>query len=187
MKIKILLIAALLALFSCKTNKDIKSDQVNSQTKSAMTADKPVKMGKTPDFDKVATLIEADDDIKTFDFERIFKEANQYFEAAKSWKKIKCVPKSAFICTKRECPQIKTIYKDAYLILDKKNDTIAVCRDKVCSYLNAKYDQTGVFVNAWVNAPTGMTVRVLGNSRYKQISMVGLDAYITNGECTPID
>jgi len=125
-------------------------------------------------------------DIKTFDFEQIFAEANQYYQDASDWKKIKCTPHSAFVCTKRECPKL-TIYKGAYMILDRENSTVALCRDKICSYLQAKFEQTGVFVNVQVREEMGMHVKILGNNRYTEISMVGLDAYMTNGVCEPFD
>lgn len=184
MKFKFLLIAAL--LFSCAPKNNAMTEFKVSpiENKKEKTVDaKDSKNKKLGSFDDLTTMVDTDTDFKTFDFERIFKEANKYFEAASSWKILKCTPKSAFICTKRECPKVKDVYKNAYLLLDKKNSTVAVCRAKVCSYLNARFEQTGVFINAWVNEPTGMTVRILGNSRYKQISMIGLDAYITNGEC----
>ncbi len=122
------------------------------------------------------------EEIKTFDFERIFAETEQYFEAAKSWKKLKCHAKSAFICTKRECPELKLI-KDSHIILDRKSEILSLCKEKSCRYYAADFMQTGVFVSIRVKNSEGIFIRVLGNSRFKEISMIGLDAYISNGEC----
>ena len=125
------------------------------------------------------------DDVKTFDFEKIFAEAEKYFKAAESWKKIKCNPVSGFVCTKRECPKLK-IVEESYMILDRKTNIISLCKNKICRYYPAEFLQTGVFINARVKNSDGLIIRVLGDSRFKEISMIGLDAYITNGNCTPI-
>ncbi len=125
------------------------------------------------------------DDVKTFDFKKIFEETEKYFQAAQTWKKIKCTPKTGFICTKRECPKVK-IVGASYMILDRKAETIALCKDKECRYFKGEFEQVGVFINAKVKNSDGLLVRVLGDSRFKEISMIGLDAYITNGECVPM-
>ncbi len=125
-------------------------------------------------------------DIKTFDFIRVLADADKYFEAADKWQKVKCAPVSGFVCSKRECPKVR-IAKDAYMILDKKSKTISLCRGKNCKYYPAEFEQTGIFINAKVVDSTGIYIRVLGDSRYKEISVVGLDAYITNGNCENLD
>lgn len=126
------------------------------------------------------------DDIKTFDFEKIFIEADQYFNAAQKWQKIKCKPVSGFVCTKKECPKLK-IAEDSHMILDKKNEVISLCKNKICRYYPAEFKQTGVFINAIVKDSQGLVIRVLGDSRYKEISMIGLDAYLTNGNCYNVE
>ncbi len=126
------------------------------------------------------------EDVSTFDFERIFVEADKYFNAAKNWQKIKCTPVSGFVCTKRECPKLK-IAEDSHMILDKKNEVISLCKNKICRYYPAEFEQTGVFINAKVKDSQGLIVRVLGDSRYKEISMIGLDAYLTNGNCKNVE
>lgn len=122
------------------------------------------------------------EDVKTFDFDRIFSETETYYQAAKSWEKIRCAAKSGFVCTKRECPKLKLV-DDAHIILDRKSEIISLCKDKVCKYYPATFEQTGVFVTVRVVESDGIFIRVLGDSRFKEISMVGLDAYISNGEC----
>jgi len=126
----------------------------------------------------------ADGEIKPFDFQKIYQEAEVYYKAAKSWEKLKCEPKSGFLCTKKECPKrdIK-----AYLILDKKAKTIARCEGETCETFPAEFKQTGVFFNVQTEGPIGTLVRILGNSRYKEITTVGLDAYIANGNCEVIN
>lgn len=123
-------------------------------------------------------------EIKTFDFERIFKETEKYFNAAKSWKKIKCYAKSGFVCTKYECPSLKLV-KNAHVILDRKSEIVSLCKDNVCRYYPAEFEQTGVFVTIRVKGSDGLLIKVLGDNRFKEISMVGLDAYISNGVCEP--
>lgn len=121
-------------------------------------------------------------DVKTFDFERIFKEADAYFDAAQKWKTVKCIPQSMFVCSKHECPKLKLTESSA-IIVDKENKTLALCRNKICQYYNAEFEQTGVFINVRVKDVNGIAIRILGDSRFKEIAIVGLDAYITNGEC----
>lgn len=125
-------------------------------------------------------------DIKTFDFERIFAETGKYFKAAKSWKKIKCYAKSGFVCTKHECPKLQLV-KDAHLVLDRESEILSLCKNKVCKYYQAEFKQTGVFVTIRVKDSDGIFIRVLGDSRFKEISMIGLDAYISNGVCEPAE
>ena len=125
------------------------------------------------------------DNIRTFDFERILKETQKYFEAASSWKKIKCTPKSVFVCTKRECPKIKG--DNTYTVIDKKNKAISICRSGNCKLFRAEINHVGVFHNVKVKDSDGVIIRILGDNRYKEITMLGLDAYISNGECEEYD
>jgi hypothetical protein len=126
-----------------------------------------------------------DDDasIKTFDFQKVFDEAERYFKASKAWKKLKCEPKSGFICTKKECAKRDSKVK---ITLDKKEQTITRCEGKYCETFPAEFKQTGVFFNIQTEGPVGTLIRVLGDSRYKEITTVGLDAYIANGNCEVI-
>lgn len=123
-------------------------------------------------------------DVKTFDFDRIFRETEEYFNAAENWKRIKCTPKSTFVCTKRECPQIKVT--DAYIIIDRSKKTISLCKSKICKFFKATINQTGVFTVVKVKDSDGVLIKILGDSRYKEINTIGLDAYISNGECEEV-
>lgn len=121
--------------------------------------------------------------LEKFDFQKVFADAEDYFKAAKAWKKLKCEPKSGFLCTKTECLKrdIKTT-----LTLDKEEKTIMRCEGKNCEQFPAEFRQTGVFYNIQAEGPIGTLIRVLGNNRYKEITTVGLDAYIANGNCEEI-
>jgi hypothetical protein len=121
--------------------------------------------------------------IQQLDFNKLFKDTEKYYNDAKAWKKIKCEPKSGFICTKHECKK-----RDArhVVILDKKAKTITRCEDKNCESFEAEFEQTGVFFNIQSKGPVGTLIRVLGDYRYKEITTVALDAYIANGECTVV-
>jgi len=134
--------------------------------------------------EKVPNVINAKKDtreeISTLNFQKVFAEAETYFKAAKAWNKLKCQPKSGFICTKHECAKRNI---KAYVTLDKKAGTISRCEDKNCETFPAKFNQTGVFFNVQTEGPIGTLIRVLGDSRYKEITTVGLDAYIANGNC----
>lgn len=121
-----------------------------------------------------------DTKIKPFDFENLFKQAESYFHLAKSWKKLKCYPKSGFLCTKHECKK-RDIH--SHIILDKDAKTITRCDNDFCETIKAQFDQTGVFINVKAEGPVGTLIRILADSRYKEINTVGLDAYITNGNC----
>lgn len=57
------------------------------------------------------------EELHTIDLEKLYKDAENYYKLAKSWQKLKCQPKSGFICTKHECKR-KDI--SAHIILDKK-------------------------------------------------------------------
>ena len=117
------------------------------------------------------------------DLNKVFAEAEKYFKAAQDWKKLKCEPKSGFICSKRECPKREVF---THLILDKKTKTITRCEKNICESFPAEFKQTGVFTNVQTVGPVGTLIRVLGDSRYKEITTVGLDAYIANGNCESI-
>lgn len=118
--------------------------------------------------------------LQPFNFQKLFSDAEAYFKAAKAWEKLKCEPKSGFICTKHECTKRST---KAFVILDKKEKTITRCEGKNCETFPAEFKQTGVFFNVQTEGPIGTLIRVLGDNRYKEITTVGLDAYIANGNC----
>lgn len=130
------------------------------------------KSGKTVDGDI--------DAIKNFDIEKVFSEAETYYKAAKAWEKIKCTPKTGFICSKWECTRRDS---KVTVTLDKKKETITRCDGKQCETFDAEFKQTGVFYNIQTEGPIGTLIRVLGDNRYKEITTVGLDAYIANGNC----
>ena len=152
-----------------------------STTSFAASASKE-KPAVSANDEKLDDMVIKAEDIRTFSFEKIFARANMYYEAARKWDRVKCVPKTTFVCTKRECPKLP-VQPNSYMVLDKKNKTIALCRAELCSYFSAKYEQSGVFILAEVEELAGVYIRVLGDSRYKEISMIGLDSYISNCEC----
>ncbi len=117
------------------------------------------------------------------DLNKIFAEAEKYFKAAQNWEKLRCNPKSGFVCSKRECPKRQVF---TYLLLDKKAKTITRCEKDICESFAAEFRQTGVFTNVQTEGPVGTLIRILGDSRYKEITTVGLDAYIANGNCEVI-
>lgn len=121
------------------------------------------------------------EDVKTFDFERILKETEKYYQAATNWKKIKCFPKSNFVCTKRECPKVDTA--DVYTVIDRNRKILSICRKGACKYFKAAIKQIGVFNSVKIEDSDGVFIKILGDNRYKEINMMGLDAYISNGEC----
>jgi len=166
-----------------------KSSEENINMIEAAKKDEAIyKAEKSKDKKDKAKKVELKDasEVKTFDFDRIFREANRYFEAAQSWKVLKCIPKTGFICSKRECPQIK-IPEPAALVMDRNQKTLAICRNRVCEYYPAQFEQTGIFTNVRVQNSQGLVIRVLGDSRFKEIVIIGLDAYITNGECEALE
>jgi hypothetical protein len=118
--------------------------------------------------------------IQPFDFQKLFSEAQNYYKASKAWKSLKCEPKSGFICTKWECVKRET---KSFLLLDKKAKTITHCEGKDCETFAAEFEQNGVFYNIQSQGPIGTLIRILGDSRYKEITTIGLDAYIANGNC----
>lgn len=123
------------------------------------------------------------EEISPLNFAKLFNDAEEYFKAAKAWKKIKCSPKSGFICTKHECKK-RDIKSN--IILDKDSKTITRCEGEACESFPAEFEQTGVFFNVQTKGPIGTLIRILGDSRYKEITTVGLDAYVANGECLVI-
>jgi hypothetical protein len=120
------------------------------------------------------------EEIAAFDYQKLFADTEGFFRAAKAWKKIKCEPKNGFICTKHTCNKKESA---VHVVLDKVKETITRCEGKYCESFPAKFSQTGVFYNIQSDGPVGTLIRVLGDSRYKEITTVGLDAYIANGEC----
>lgn len=120
------------------------------------------------------------EEIKSFDFNKIFSDAEKYYKQAKSWKKLKCEPKSGFVCTKHECKKREV---KAYVILDKNKKIISRCESGECENFPAEFEQAGVYFNIQTKGPIGTLIRVLGDSRYKEITTVALDAYIANGNC----
>lgn len=120
------------------------------------------------------------EDIGKMDFGKLFSDAEGYFKAAKAWTRLKCEPKSGFVCTKHEC---KKRDMKSYVILDKKAKTITRCEGENCESFEAEFEQTGVFFNIQTKGPVGTLIRVLGDNRYKEVTTVALDAYIANGEC----
>ncbi len=138
-----------------------------------------------PDLNTKLSIEKTDnrEEIKSFDFDKLFAQAEKYFKEAKAWQKIECEPKSGFICNKHECNKHET---KATLILDKKNGTITRCEGKDCETFPAEFEQTGVYFNIQTKGPVGTLIRILGDSRYKEITTVALDAYIANGECKVI-
>ena len=122
--------------------------------------------------------------IQEIDFKKLFSDAENYFNSAKAWKKLKCTPKSGFICTKHECKKRDI---NSFLILDKENKIIKRCeKENNCERFKAQFAQTGVYFNVQTSGPVGTLIRILGDSRFKEISTVGLDAYIVNGNCEVI-
>jgi hypothetical protein len=125
-----------------------------------------------------------DQDIKPFDFDKLFSDAEKYYKSAKAWHKIQCEPKSGFICNKHECNKREI---KATLLLDKTAKTITRCEKNNCETFPAEFEQTGVYFNIQTKGPIGTLIRVLGDSRYKEITTVALDAYVANGECSIIE
>jgi hypothetical protein len=120
------------------------------------------------------------EELHQVNFDKLLANAEKYYRDAKSWKKIKCEPKSGFVCAKHDCKERPAKH---FVILDKKAETITRCEDKECETFEAEFEQTGVFFNISSKGPIGTLIRVLGDYRYKEITTVGLDAYISNGEC----
>lgn len=121
-----------------------------------------------------------DETIKSFDFEKMFLEAEVYRKKAKAWKKIKCEPKTGFLCSKWTCDKKDS---NTYLILDKTKSEITRCDGEFCETIPAKFEQNGVYVTIQSEGPLAILIKILGDARYKEITTIGLDAYIGNGNC----
>lgn len=120
------------------------------------------------------------EDLGAVDFNKLFSEAQNYYKLAKEWKILKCSPKSGFICSKHECKR-RDIFSN--IILDKNKKTVSRCEKDICETFEAEFEQTGSFINVQSKGAIGSIIRILGDSRYKEITTVGLDAYIANGNC----
>lgn len=168
----VILLATVFSLvFESSLAKETAPKSTTSEAKISTALDK--KRHKTTLEDDVPSL-------QGTDLNKVFVEAEKYFKAAQNWQKLKCEPKSGFICTKRECPKREVF---TYLLLDKKTKSITRCEKDICESFPAEFRQTGVFMNVQTEGPVGTLIRVLGDSRYKEITTVGLDAYIANGNC----
>lgn len=121
-----------------------------------------------------------DDTIKSFDFEKMFLEAEQYRKKAQAWKKLKCAPKTGFLCAKWTCDKKDT---NTYLVLDKEKAEITRCDGEFCETIPSEFEQNGVYVTIQTKGPLAILIKVLGDARYKEITTIGLDAYIGNGNC----
>ena len=124
-----------------------------------------------------------DEKIQTLDFDDVFKKAQKYRKESTSWKKLKCSPKTGFLCAKWSCKKREV---SSYLILDKESQKITRCDEENCESIDAHFEPAGIYYNVHAKGPLGSLIRILGNSRYKEITTVGLDAYIGNGECEEI-
>jgi len=124
-----------------------------------------------------------DEKLKDFDFNDVFKKAEKYRRESTSWKKLKCTPKTGFLCAKWSCTKRNV---SSYLVLDKENQKISRCEVDECETIDAEFKQAGIYYNIHTSGPIGSLIRILGDSRYKEITTVGLDAYIGNGECEVI-
>jgi hypothetical protein len=150
----------------------------------ALAASNNVKSAAEKKFvDEIGGKKLVDKEIKPFDFEKVFVEAEAYFKAAQSWKKLRCEGKSGFICIKKECIKKPIV---SHIILDKKKGLVSRCEGDHCEDFEAEFTQTGVFFNVQTKGPIGSIIRILGDSRYKEVSLFGLDAYIVNGNCEVI-
>jgi hypothetical protein len=131
---------------------------------------------------KSVNLEEKDDreNIEEFDFNQLFADARKFYSASQNWKKIKCEPINGFICAKHTCQERKP---STHLVIDKVKEVVKRCEDKRCEEFPARFTQLGVYYEVEAGGPIGTDIRILGDSRYKEIVMVGLDAYISNGNC----
>jgi hypothetical protein len=118
--------------------------------------------------------------LNPFDYNKLMVDAEKYFKEAKAWNILKCQPKNGFICSKHEC---KKREMKSSIVLNKKAKTIMRCDGDICETFPAQFNQTGVYFNVQTEGPVGTLIRILGDSRYKEITTVALDAYIANGEC----
>ncbi len=187
MKFKFAILLSLIIAFtaSCQSNKQpenvvqvtfndpqIQADKLEQLSKNKNS--KNNKKGKKSDLDNELVIIQ------DTDLTKVFAQAEKYFKAGQAWQKLRCEPKSGFLCSKRECAK-RDVF--TFLILDKKEQNLTRCEKDFCETFKATIKQTGVYTNVYTEGPVGTLVRVLGDSRYKEITTVGLDAYIANGNC----
>ena len=167
MKSKIILLTILAFSFSAFSN-------VNAKTKAVTE--------KLPDIEIIKGEKKVDErvDLGGRRIIKKFSEAQNYYKLAKDWKTLKCSPKSGFICSKHECKR-RDIF--SHVILDKNKKTVSRCEKDICETFEAEFEQTGSFINIQSKGAIGSIIRILGDSRYKEITTVGLDAYIANGNC----
>ena len=123
------------------------------------------------------------ENLKEIDLSKSYADAERYFRLASSWERLRCEPMSGFVCTKHECRKIDS---KSYLILDKTAKTIKKCNKEICEEFKGQFTQIGVFVNVQSDGGIGSLIRILGDNRYKEVSTVGLDAYISNGNCAAL-
>ena len=168
MKIRNLLLFATITLLASQAF--AKKNEIKSKTEEKLIESLDEKSAKQDSREEIAS----------FDYQKLFADTEGFFRAAKAWKKLKCEPKNGFICTKHTCAKKES---ETFVILDKVKETIMRCEGKHCESFPAKFNQTGIFFNIQADGPVGTLIRVLGDSRYKEITTVGLDAYIANGNC----
>jgi hypothetical protein len=170
MKIKFtIILTVILSLLSCSSW--AKENKINT-TSPKITASIP-KTSATADIP----------DFEPTDLTKVFAQAEKYYKEGQAWKKLKCQPKTGFICTKWECAKRDT---KTFLILDKNDKTISRCEEGICDKYPAEFERTGVFFSVQSKGPISTFVRVLGDSRYKEITTIGMDAYVANGNCESI-
>ena len=124
-----------------------------------------------------------DEKIKELNFDDVFKKAQKYRRESLSWKKLKCTPKTGFLCAKWSCKKRDV---SSHLILDKEKQQIIRCNSDTCETVDANFEPAGIYYNIHAKGPLGSLIRILGNARYKEITTIGLDAYIGNGECEEV-
>ncbi len=135
-----------------QTGKEVITTELKAQAKEQAKKDVKAEAGKKGKTVAPAEAYNSTKDIadlKTFDFERIFAQADKFFDAAQNWRVLKCFPKTGFLCSKRECPQMKMVEASA-IVMNKDQKTLALCRNKICEYYPAEFVQTGVFINVKV-------------------------------------
>jgi hypothetical protein len=175
LKSTLLLIFLGFLAISCARHKDI--SLVSPLSNSEKTLQNQAKI------DLTIEKKDSKEELKAIDFTKSYAEIERYFRLASSWKKLQCAPKSGFICTKHECVKREI---DSYLIIDRDKKIVKKCEKEVCETFQAEISQMGIFVNVQSTGAIGSLIRILGDSRYKEISTVGLDAYIANGNCSPL-
>lgn len=167
------LLISFLILQSCAENRNVSTITLNEGFDITNSIKTDVSLKKKDTREKINDI----------DFLKSYADIERYFRLAKDWNKIKCVPKSGFICTKHECKKREV---SSFLILDKKAKLIKKCDKDICQEFKGEFEQIGVFTNVQSTGSFGTLIRVLGDNRYKEIATVGLDAYIANGNCSAI-